>query len=74
MYYKSNKCPISKKIDNDTYLGELKGKILNPQSFQPLAYNDLLEKIIDFLNSVDINEQRVWTELKEWMSDKELNL
>ena len=74
VYYKSNKCPISKKIDNDIYLGKLKGNILNPQSFQPLEYNDLLGKIIDFLNGVDINEQRVWTELKDWMSDKELKL
>lgn len=74
VYYKSNKCPISKKINDDTYLGKLKGNILNPQSFQPLAYNDLLENVINFLNAIDINEQRVWLELKKWMSDKESKL
>lgn len=74
VYYKSDKCPISKKVDDDSYLGNLKGQILNKKSLKPLAYNDLLEIIIEFLNSIDFDEQRVWIELKEWMANKESKL
>jgi hypothetical protein len=70
-YYKSDKCAISKKVENQSYLGELREKIQNSKSFEPLSYNDLLEQIIVFLNLIDKKEKRVWVELQSWMREKE---
>lgn len=70
VYFKSDKCPISKKVENDTCLGELKGKIRNHHAFKPLSYNELLDKCIIYLD-FDSNEKQIWIELKDWMYNKE---
>ncbi len=71
VYYKSEKCPISKKVDNGTYLGKLKGKIKNPRSFLPISYNELLDKAISHLD-FDANEKQIWVDLQKWIKNKEL--
>lgn len=70
VYYRSEKCYISKKVDDGTYLGQLKGKIKNTKSFQPISYNEILENFISYLD-FDVNEQQVWVELQKWMKNKE---
>jgi len=74
VYYKSDKCPISRKVENQTYLGRLKGNIKNPKSFQPISYNDLLSIVISSLDSKNSDEQQIWIELQEWMKKKEREL
>jgi len=71
VYYKSDKCSISKKVKNQTYLGNLKGKLNNPKSFQPISYNELLSKIIKSFEAKDSNEKQIWIELQNWMKNKE---
>lgn len=73
VYYKSEKCSISKKVDNKIYLGKLKGKIKNPKSFLPISYNQLLEKAILYLDC-DIGERQVWVDLQKWIKDKEMKI
>lgn len=70
-YYKSEKCPISIKVQNQSYLGGLKGKLLNMKALSPLSYNDLLNKIISFIAPIDLNEKKVWMDLQNWMVEKE---
>lgn len=70
VYYRSNKCSISKKVDNGTYLGKLKGKIKNPKSFLPISYNELLEKVISYFD-FDANEKKIWSDLQKWLINKE---
>lgn len=74
VYYKSDKCAISRKIQNQKYLGELKEKIQNPRMFVPLSYNDLLDQVIVFLDSIDRVEKQVWVELHNWLKEKELKI
>ncbi len=71
VYYKSDKFAISRKVENQTYLGRLKEKVINQKSFEPLSYNELLEQIILFIDSIDKNEKRIWVELQNWMKEKE---
>lgn len=74
VYYQSDKCPISKKVANKTYLGKLKGQIKDTNAFQAISYNELLEKAILFLKAVDKDEMQVWIDLQEWMKKKEQQL
>ncbi len=70
VYLKSDKCPISKKVDNDTFLGELKGKIKDKNALKPISYNELILKCISFLD-IDIVEKNIWVELERWITNKE---
>lgn len=70
-YYKSAKCPISRKIKDETYLGKLKGKLNNQNSLRPIAYNDLIVQITSLLESLDKNERQVWLDVEKWMKIKE---
>ncbi|WP_366182972.1 hypothetical protein [Flavobacterium ovatum] len=74
VYYKSKKCPISKKVDSQTYLGNLKNNIKNNNSFKALSYNDLLDKAICSFDSTEFNEKQIWIDLQNWMNDKERNI
>lgn len=71
VYYNSPKCPISKKVENQTYLGKLKDNIINSDSFRALSYNDLLNIAISCFNSSELDEKQVWIDLKHWMKEKE---
>jgi hypothetical protein len=71
VYYKSNKCPISAKVDNETFLGNLKGKILNSKAFKSISYNDLVLSVISFTALTYPEEKQVWLDLQEWMNKKE---
>lgn len=71
VYYKSDKCPISKQVDNNTYLGSLKGNLRNQQTFKPISYNDLLSKIITSIVLKDSKESQIWVDLQNWMIGKE---
>ncbi len=70
VYYKSEKCSISKKVADGSYLGKLKGKIKNPESFLALSYNELLKKAISNLKSYSV-EKQIWVDLRKWMENKE---
>lgn len=71
VYYKSDKCPISKKIYNNNYLGSLNGNLQNQQNFKQISYNDLLSEIITSILSKDSNEREIWVELQNWLTGKE---
>lgn len=73
VYYKSKKCSISEKVNDKTYLGKLKGKIKNPNSFLPISYNELLEKAILYLD-FDTDEKQIWVDLQKWMNKKEIGI
>lgn len=70
IYLKSNKCSISKKVAQDTFLGGLKNQIKNNMTFKPISYNELLSKCISFLK-IDSKEKEIWIELEKWVLDKE---
>lgn len=74
VYYESNKCQISKKVKNGTYLGSLTNNIINPLTFQPKSYNNMLFEIINHLELIDVVEKKIWLELQEWMKNKEAQL
>ncbi len=69
-YLESKKCPISKKVNKQKYLGKLKDNIINTNSFMPISYNNLLETCISFL-SIDEQEKKDWTDLEKWIMFKE---
>lgn len=71
VYYKSNKCPISAKVDNNSFLGNLKGKIINTNAFKTISYYDLLTNVLSFTSLTSPEEYQVWYDLKEWMNKKE---
>jgi hypothetical protein len=71
VYYKSDKCPISVKVEKNTYLGKLKDKILNTESLKPISYNNLLSTAISLLTDNKPNEKKVWIDLQKWMAAKE---
>lgn len=73
VYYESYKCPIALKVSNGTYLGNLKGKLLNPIAMQVKSYNCLLIDIINYSN-ISPSEQKVWIDLQDWMIGKESRL
>ena len=73
VYYKSEKCPISKNVNNGTYLGKLKGKIKDKKSFQPISYNELLGKAISYLDFDDV-EKQIWVDLQKWIKNKEIRI
>ena len=70
-YYESEKCSISKKVNNGTYLGTLKDKIKNLDSLKPKSYNKMLETIIDYLKDKNIDEKQVWDDLRKFLTQKE---
>lgn len=73
-YIDSEKCPIANKVNNDTYLGSLKGKLYDTNTFRPISYCDSINKIIDFLNGKDEDEKQVFIRLKEWIKNKILKM
>jgi hypothetical protein len=70
VFLKSNKCSISQKVDNNTFLGKLEGNIKSKLSFIPMSYNELVTKCILFLE-FDSNEKRIWIDLEKWILNKE---
>lgn len=71
-YVDSPKCPIADKVKEETYLGELKGKLTKKEnSLQPHSYNNLIDSIINTFDKNRENEKLVFIELKKWINNKE---